>query len=151
MDLNAVHMLIKVAEHKSFTQAAHSLGTTQSRISRAIAQLEADLGTRLLHRNTRNVSLTPDGCLLVDRSAELIAGLDDARQQLLDRRCEPTGVLRMTAPSVLGRMVLTPCWASCWSSTRACRSRPALLTAWSTWWMRALTRPCASARCWTAA
>ncbi|WP_394680978.1 LysR family transcriptional regulator [uncultured Comamonas sp.] len=108
MDLNAVNMLIKVAEHKSFTQAAHSLGTTQSRISRAIAQLEADLGTRLLHRNTRNVSLTPNGCLLVDRSADLIAGLDDARQQLLDRRCEPTGVLRMTAPSVLGRVVLTP-------------------------------------------
>ena len=108
MDLNAVHMLVKVAEMKSFTQAAHCLGTTQSRISRAIAQLEAELGTRLLHRNTRNVSLTPDGCTLVDRSAELIAGLDEARKLLLDRRCEPTGVLRMTAPSVLGRVVLTP-------------------------------------------
>jgi DNA-binding transcriptional LysR family regulator len=108
MDLNAVHMLVKVAECKSFTQAAHSLGTTQSRISRAIAQLEADLGTRLLHRNTRNVSLTPDGCTLVDRSAALIAGLDEARRLMLDRRCEPSGVLRMTAPSVLGRVVLTP-------------------------------------------
>lgn len=108
MDLNAVHMLVKVAECKSFTQAAHSLGTTQSRISRAIAQLEAELGTRLLHRNTRNVSLTPDGCTLVDRSAALIAGLDEARQLMLDRRCEPSGVLRMTAPSVLGRVILTP-------------------------------------------
>ena len=108
MDLNAVHMLVKVAECKSFTQAAHCLGTTQSRISRAIAQLEAELGTRLLHRNTRNVSLTPDGCTLVDRSAVLIAGLDEARQLLLDRRCEPSGMLRMTAPSVLGRVVLTP-------------------------------------------
>ena len=108
MDLNAVQMLIKVAECKSFTQAAHILGTTQSRISRAIAQLEADLGTRLLHRNTRNVSLTPDGFTLVDHSAALIAGLEEARQLLLDRRCEPTGVLRMTAPSVLGRVVLTP-------------------------------------------
>lgn len=108
MDLNAVHMLVKVAECKSFTQAAHSLGTTQSRISRAIAQLESELGTRLLHRNTRNVSLTPDGFTLVDRSAALIAGLDEARQLVLDRRCEPSGVLRMTAPSVLGRVVLTP-------------------------------------------
>ncbi len=108
MDLNAVRMLVKVAELKSFTQAAHSLGTTQSRISRAIAQLEAELGTRLLHRNTRNVSLTPDGCTLVDRSAELIAGLNEARQLVLDRQCEPSGVLRLTAPSVLGRVVLTP-------------------------------------------
>ena len=108
MDLNAVHMLIKVAETKSFTQAASQLGTSQSRISRTIAQLEEELGTRLLHRNTRNVSLTPDGCELVDRSAPLIAGLDEARKLLLDRRCEPSGVLRMTAPSVLGRVVLTP-------------------------------------------
>lgn len=66
MDLNAVHMLIKVAETKSFTKAASQLGTSQSRISRTIAQLEEELGTRLLHRNTRNVSLTPDGCELVD-------------------------------------------------------------------------------------
>ena len=108
MDLNAVHMLIKVAETKSFTQAASQLGTSQSRISRTIAQLEEELGTRLLHRNTRNVSLTPDGCELVDRSGPLIAGLDEARKLLLDRRCEPSGVLRMTAPSVLGRVVLTP-------------------------------------------
>ncbi|MPM76597.1 HTH-type transcriptional regulator DmlR [bioreactor metagenome] len=108
MDLNAVHMLVKVAEAKSFTQAASQLGTSQSRISRTIAQLEAELGTRLLHRNTRNVSLTPDGCVLVDRSAELIAGLEEAHKLILDRRCEPSGVLRMTAPSVLGRVVLTP-------------------------------------------
>ncbi len=108
MDLNAVQMLIKVAECKSFTQAASQLGTSQSRISRTIAQLETDLGTRLLHRNTRNVSLTPDGCALVDRCTPLICGLDEARQLILDRQCEPSGVLRMTAPSILGRMMLTP-------------------------------------------
>lgn len=108
MDLNAVHMLIKVAECKSFTLAANQLSTSQSRISRTIAQLESELGVRLLHRNTRNVSLTPDGCELVDRCAPLIAGLDDARKLLLDRRCEPSGTLRLSAPSILGRVVLTP-------------------------------------------
>ena len=50
MDLNAVHLLIKVAESRSFTQAATLLGTSQPRISRAVAQLEKDLGTRLLRR-----------------------------------------------------------------------------------------------------
>ncbi len=108
MDLNAVHMLIKVAESRSFTQAAAQLGTSQSRISRAVSQLEKDLGTRLLHRNTRSVSLTPDGCTLVDRCAPLIAGLEEARRQVSDRRCVPSGVLRMTAPSMLGRIVLVP-------------------------------------------
>ncbi|MFC3217085.1 hypothetical protein [Comamonas sp. JC664] len=78
----------------------------------------------------------PDGCLLVDRSAALIAGLDDAKQQLLDRRCEPTGVLRMTAPSVLGRMVLTPLLGQLLQQHPACRSRPASPTAWWTWWTR---------------
>jgi DNA-binding transcriptional LysR family regulator len=108
MDLNAVHLLIKVAESRSFTQAASQLGTSQSRISRAVVQLEKDLGTRLLHRNTRSVSLTPDGCALVDRCAPLIAGLDEARRLVSDRRCEPSGMLRLTAPSMLGRIVLVP-------------------------------------------
>ena len=108
MDLNALQILIKVAECKSFTQAASQLGTSQSRLSRAVAQLEKDLGMRLLHRNTRSVSLTPDGCALVDRSAPLIAGLDEARKLVMDRRCEPSGVLRMTAPSMLGRIMLVP-------------------------------------------
>lgn len=108
MDLNAVHLLIKVAESRSFTQAATLLGTSQPRISRAVAQLEKDLGTRLLHRNTRSVSLTPDGCALVDRCAPLIAGLEEARQLVSDRHCAPSGVLRMTAPSMLGRIVLVP-------------------------------------------
>ncbi|MBF5007360.1 LysR family transcriptional regulator [Diaphorobacter caeni] len=108
MDLNAVHMLVKVAECKSFTLAAQQLGTSQSRISRSVAQLESTLGVRLLNRNTRNVSLTPDGCELVDRCTPLIAGLEDARKLLLDRRCEPSGMLRMTAPSLFGRVMLTP-------------------------------------------
>ena len=77
MDLNAVQMLIKVAEHKSFTQAAHSLRTTQSRISRAIAQLEADLGTRLLHRTTRRVQLTQDGQAFYERCKDLLDDVDE--------------------------------------------------------------------------
>lgn len=108
MDLNAVLMLIKVAESRSFTQAAMQLGTSQPRISRAVAQLEKDLGTQLLHRNTRSVSLTPDGCALVDRCAPLMAGLEEARKLVSDRRCTPSGTLRLTAPSMLGRIMLVP-------------------------------------------
>ncbi|RCI70458.1 LysR family transcriptional regulator, partial [Pseudomonas aeruginosa] len=52
MDLNAVKLLARVAETRSFTQAAVSLGLTQSGLSRAIGRLEAELGVRLLHRTT---------------------------------------------------------------------------------------------------
>lgn len=108
MDLNAVQLLLKVAELRSFTLAARATGLTQSGLSRAIARLERELRTRLLNRNTRSVSLTPDGTLLRDQCAPLLAGLEDAERELLDRRCEPSGVLRLTAPSAFGRIVLLP-------------------------------------------
>ena len=57
MDLNAVRMLVQVAEARSFTVAAGQLGLSQSGLSRAIGRLEATLGVKLLQRNTRNVAL----------------------------------------------------------------------------------------------
>ncbi|WP_437880076.1 LysR family transcriptional regulator [Pseudomonas sp. LRF_L74] len=108
MDLNAVHLLLKVAELRSFTLAANATGMTQSGLSRAIARLERQLGTRLLNRNTRSVSLTPDGTVLRDQCAPLLCGLEDAERTLLDRRCEPSGTLRLTAPAAFGRMIVLP-------------------------------------------
>ena len=67
MDLNAVRMLVQVAEARSFTVAAGQLGLSQSGLSRAISRLEATLGVKLLQRNTRNVALTPDGRQFVDQ------------------------------------------------------------------------------------
>lgn len=66
LDLNAVRMLVQVAEARSFTVAAGQLGLSQSGLSRAIGRLEATLGVKLLQRNTRNVALTPDGRQFVD-------------------------------------------------------------------------------------
>jgi len=108
MDLNAVRMLVQVAEARSFTLAAGQLGISQSGLSRAISRLEGTLGVRLLHRNTRNVSLTPDGRQFVDHCAPLLSGLDDAERRLGDRPCTPSGVLKLTAPSMFGRKVLVP-------------------------------------------
>lgn len=108
MDLNAVHMLVQVADARSFTVAAGQLGISQSGLSRAISRLESALGVRLLHRNTRNVSLTPDGRQFVEHCAPLLSGLEDAERRLGDRPCTPSGVLKLTAPSMFGRKVLVP-------------------------------------------
>jgi len=108
MDLNAVRMLVQVAEARSFTLAAGQLGLSQSGLSRAISRLEQELGVRLLHRNTRNVSLTPDGRQFVDHCQPLLCGLENAQRQLGDRPCVPSGVLKLTAPSMFGRKVLVP-------------------------------------------
>jgi DNA-binding transcriptional LysR family regulator len=72
LKLNQLHMLVAVAEHGSFSAAAAALGCTQSRISHAIAELERELGTRLLAR-THGGSLPTDAGLRV---------LDKARQML---------------------------------------------------------------------
>ncbi|KAF1048556.1 LysR family transcriptional regulator [Xylophilus sp.] len=108
MDLNAVRILVRVAEARSFTQAAAALGLTQSGLSRAVARLEAELGVRLLHRSTRSVRLTPDGEAFHTRGAPLLAELEEAGRMLQDRRAEPAGPLRITAPSAFGRVVLLP-------------------------------------------
>ena len=108
MDLNAVRLLVRVAETRSFTRAAGDLGLTQSGLSRAISRLESELGVRLLQRNTRSVSLTPDGQLLYERSAPLLAELAEAEQLLLDRRSNPSGLLKISTPSLFGRKVVMP-------------------------------------------
>jgi len=108
MDLNAVRMLVQVADARSFTVAAGQLGISQSGLSRAISRLESALGVRLLHRNTRNVSLTPDGRQFVEHCAPLLCGLEDAERRLGDRPSTPSGVLKLTAPSMFGRKVLVP-------------------------------------------
>lgn len=108
MNLNAVKMLIRIAETRSFTHAAIALGTSQPALSRAIARLETELGVRLLHRSTRKIALTADGRALVESCAPLLAGLDEAERQLADRGSQPSGKLRLSAPSAFGRIVLLP-------------------------------------------
>lgn len=108
MDLNAVRLLVRVAETRSFTRAAGDLGLTQSGLSRAISRLEQQLGVRLLQRNTRSVSLTPDGQVLVERAAPLLAELAHTENLLLDRRDSPTGLLKISTPSLFGRKVVMP-------------------------------------------
>eukprot|EP01132_Coremiostelium_polycephalum_P015362 gene15362-18564_t len=108
MDLNAVRLLVRVAETRSFTRAAGDLGLTQSGLSRAISRLENQLGVRLLQRNTRSVSLTPDGQMLYERSAPLLAELAEAERQMLDRRASPSGLLKISTPSLFGRKVVMP-------------------------------------------
>ena len=108
MDLNAVRMLVQVAEARSFTAAAGQLGISQSGLSRAIGRLESELGVRLLQSTTRAVSLTPDGRQFVEHCTPLLCGLEDAERRLGDRPCTPSGVLKLTAPSMFGRKVLVP-------------------------------------------
>jgi len=67
----------RVAELASFTQAATSLGLPKAAASTAVQALEAQLGTRLLHRTTRKVQLTQDGQAFYERSKDLLDDIDE--------------------------------------------------------------------------
>jgi DNA-binding transcriptional LysR family regulator len=106
IDLNELALFLRVADTGSFTRAARDLGVPTSTVSRAVARLEEKLDVRLLHRTTRRVALTAEGTTLVDSTALPLATIRDAAAELSDRRREPHGVLRITAPSDLAEPIV---------------------------------------------
>ena len=101
-------VFVRVAETCSFSQAARDLGLTASAASKAVARLEERLGVRLLHRTTRRVSVTEDGTAFVERCRRALSDLDEAEAALVDVKARPTGSMRVSLPSALGRLVIVP-------------------------------------------
>lgn len=96
-----------VASLKSFSRAAAQLGRSPQAITRAVAALESRLGTRLLHRTTRSVSLSDDGERYLERSRRALAELD-ALEAPLDAAAELRGTLTVTAPVLFGQLHVLP-------------------------------------------
>lgn len=106
LDLNSLRVFEKVASLRSFSGAARALGMPKSNVSRLIAKLETELGTRLFQRTTRDVVLTPTGGALMERCAEIIASLGDAIDYVGSLSSEPRGVLKISAGIGFGINVL---------------------------------------------
>lgn len=97
-----------VVEARSFTGAARMLGTSKSAVSKQIARLETLLDVQLLRRTTRSLSPTAAGQTLYDRTAEAIALCRSAGGEVASLLQRPMGLLRVTAPMTLGRLVVAP-------------------------------------------
>ena len=106
IDLERVALFLAVAEQASFSAAARSLDLPKSSVSRQVAALEAALGTQLLHRTTRRVSLSTAGEALYERAAPLVAALRSALGSLPEQEEQPSGELRITAPNDVGATLL---------------------------------------------
>ncbi|MEP0069323.1 LysR family transcriptional regulator [Pyruvatibacter sp.] len=106
--LRAIEYFLKVADLGSFTAAAKATGVPASSISRRIQELEAELGTTLLHRTTRNVSLTELGTVYLDEVRAAVKALDDASDLITERPASPSGLLRITSTPGYGRFSLMP-------------------------------------------
>ena len=108
MDLNRVSAFVRVVHDGSFTAAAKSLGLPKSSISRSVAQLEHDLGIRLLHRTTRQLHLTDAGAAFYERASRALTDLEEATAAAADTQAELSGVVRVTAPVDFGVWALAP-------------------------------------------
>lgn len=77
LDLDSLRVFARVAELRSFTEAARQLGMPKARASAHVQRLEAELGTQLLHRSTRVVRPTPEGELLLARARGFLAEAEE--------------------------------------------------------------------------
>ena len=108
MHLPDVRIFAMVASGKSLSAAARRLGITPMQVSRRIAALEEELSTRLLHRTTRSVSLTPEGEAFLPYALVILDAEEGARSELGQERSAVRGHLKLTAPSVFGQEVILP-------------------------------------------
>lgn len=104
--LATLKAFMAVAEHRSFRRAADLLGITRSSLSHAIRGLEDDVGTRLLHRTTRSVSLTEAGVHLLGRIGPLIGDLDAALEEVSGTQGNLQGQLRINGNEASIRLLL---------------------------------------------
>ncbi len=94
--LLAMTVFSNVVELGSFARAADKLGISTSAASRHVAELEAHLQTRLLHRTTRKLSLSETGRAYHERCTQLLADLDEAERSAGAQASEPRGTIRLT-------------------------------------------------------
>ena len=101
-----MRIFARVAERRSFAQAAHDLTLPKSRVSEAVQQLERQLGVRLLTRTTRQVSPTPEGQEYLRRCVSILADIDAADMAVT--ASIPHGPLRIDVHGTFARRFLMP-------------------------------------------
>lgn len=108
MDIDQLRIFVEVARQGSFAGAARVLGLDPSKVTRAVAGLEAELGVKLLQRTTRQVSLTAGGENYLGQVSPLLTELELAAEQARAGSGQLRGLVRITASVAYGQTVLVP-------------------------------------------
>jgi DNA-binding transcriptional LysR family regulator len=106
--LTAMAAFVAAVNAGSFSGAATKLGMTPSGVSKLVARLEERLNGRLFNRSTRRMKLTDLGALYFERARRILEDLDALETVMEERDDVPRGVLRVTAPVVLGHVRVLP-------------------------------------------
>jgi DNA-binding transcriptional LysR family regulator len=104
--LEAMNAFVKVVASGSYAEAARRLGVTRSAVSKAVMELEQQLGARLLDRTTRHVAPTEAGLAYYERCIAILAQVDETEAQISRLHDEPKGVLKINAPMSFGTLYL---------------------------------------------
>src|SRR5471030_2456412 len=106
--LESMAILIAVVDAGSLSAAARRLDMPLATVSRKVAELEAHLTTRLLHRTTRQLSLTEAGASYVAACRRILEEIGEAERAATGEYASPKGELVVTAPVVFGRLHVVP-------------------------------------------
>ena len=106
--LAAMRAFVEIVDRGSLTAAARSMDRSLPTVVRTLASLERFLGTVLLRRTTRRMSLTEEGRIYLERCRRILADVEEAGELVGSRRGQPRGPLRVTAPVLFGQMHVAP-------------------------------------------
>jgi len=108
--LRAFEVFVTVVSRGSFTRAADALETSPANVTRYVNELEAHLGTRLLNRTSRRLSLTEGGETLYARCKSILDDVAETEGLVSSTSVKPRGRLRINAPVSFGILYLAPLW-----------------------------------------
>lgn len=106
--IEGIAAFVATVEHGSISGAARQLRLSKSVVSERLAELERSLGSALLHRTTRKLSLTEDGSAFLPRAQRITRDVIEAAADIAERRGTLAGALRIAAPVTFGHMHLGP-------------------------------------------
>ena len=106
--LQTMTVFLAVAEEAGFAAAARRLKLSPPSVTRAVGELEARLGVRLLHRTTRSVRLTETGERYLADCRRILSEIEDAERHASGIHAAPRGMVSVSASILYGRMAVTP-------------------------------------------
>lgn len=102
-----MNVFVRVAKAGSFANGARELGISRAMATKHIMQLEGSLGTRLFNRTTRSLSLTDVGASYLERCQQVLLDVEEMESAVTHLQTEPRGVLKISAPPVIGATHIT--------------------------------------------
>ena len=95
-------IFVEVVKNQGFTAAAEKIGLSRAQISKSVMQLEEHLGTRLLNRTTRRISLTETGRIYYERCKTILQDIEEIEGIASEQTHKPHGILNISAPTSFG-------------------------------------------------